>query len=520
MNPMVAALLMLANAALAFFLSWSGGKLDETFIGAVLCALTLGLLALLLAVRPRGFVIVLARGVAYAIIITVVALALFTGAAFALGASARAWREAAIGISVLAVQVFLLRAIPLSESDRPRRIVKTVFGTGFAFLLGLGIFYVSMLGANVAEFAMLAPRVKADSVMRSSIPRVQACAVAFAKDRGGYPSSLAELGPPPGGNGCLDESYASGRLGAVTLRYVPGAPDSAGVRRTFQVWSGGNIGYEKGEPWVAFGDQTGIIRRGDSAASPAEIPVIHGGMLAVRTFRACAELRRLAHLSTGYQRAWKDTYEVRETDTQDQSMKWLGCGWDNQAAHINFDPTHKMISQGTYTPIGDSTLVTDYVLEIRPRVYGVTGVRSIRTTARGPVYSTVEDRAATEQDAVVPSCEYEIGDQTCAPEAGGVPASVDVVLPDTVAHGEAFPVKITDARPAAERQRPYQYHVLCNYRKFGDPPQPPASYSFTPATQCVADSTRAEYDWVVVRVWIRDYSTTETSIYRRTRLRR
>lgn len=510
---------MLANAALAFYFVWSDGKTGENLITGAVYAVALSLLALLLWVRPRGFVVVLARGVCIAIIIILVVFALITGAAFALGTGPRAWLQALIGIAPLAIQIFLLRALPLADTNGALRTFKTVLGTGVAFFLALVLFYASLLGKNVGEFAMLYPRVRADSVMRASVPRVQACAIAFAKERGGYPSSLAEMGPPPSGTGCLDSAHAAGGLGAVTLSYVPGPADSHGLRRGFQVFSSGRIGYQHGEPWMAYGDETGIFRSGDSASTPSAIRVIHGGMHAVRYFRACANLRRLAHPSTGYPRDWRDVYEVRETDTHEENMRWLGCYYGDYSAMVNFDTTHTMLNVGAYKPIGDS-VVTDYVLEIRPRIYGVTGVRSIRTTARGPVHTTVEDRAATEQDPVVPACAYEIGDQTCAPEAGGVPASVDVVIPDTVAHGETFQVKITDTRSAASRQRPYQYHVLCHYRKFGDPPEPPRTYDASPTAQCTADSTRAESGWVIVRVWVRDYSTTQTSVYRRAQLKR
>ena len=510
---------MLANAALAFYLGWSGGKIDESLIAGVLYALALGFLALLLVIRPRGSVVVLARGVAIAIIIMLVFFGLISGAAFALGSGPMAWLQAAIGIALIAIQVLLLRALPLPDPNSSRRILKNVLGSGLAFFLTLMLFYVSEIGKSATDFAMLYPRVRGDSVMRSSVARVQACAVAFAKERGGYPASLAEMGPPPSGNGCLDAAHATGKLGAVTLTYVVGTPDSAGIRRTFQVFSSGHIGYDHGEPWMSFGDETGIFRSGDSAATPSAIRVIHGGMLAVRMIRACANLRRLAHPSTGYPRDWNDVFEVRETDTQDANMQWLGCYYGDPASYVNLDTTHATVVRGArYTPVGDS-VVTDYVLEIRPRIYGVTGVRSIRTTAHGPVHTTVEDRSATDDDPVVPTCAYVIGDQTCAPEAGGVPASVDVVIPDTVAHGQTFAVKITDTRPATRDKKPYQYAVLCNYRKFAvNMPKPPASYSFTPPTQCVADSTKAEGGWVVVRVWVRDYSTTETSIYRRAHL--
>jgi hypothetical protein len=512
---------MLANAALAFYLAWSGGKIDESFVAGVVYALALGLLALLLALRPRGFVVVLARGVAIAIIITLVVFALFSGAVFALGVSPTAWLQAAIGLVPLAIQVLLLRALPLSDPNPSQRIFKNVAGAGLAFFLTLMLSCVSQIGKNVTEFATLSPRIRADSVMRSSVARVQACAVAFAREHGGYPASLAEMGPRPSGTGCLDEAHAAGKIGAVTLKYVAAAPDSVGLRRAFQVFSSGHVGYQHGEPWMAFGDETGIFRSGDSAATPSAIEVIHGGMLPVRTIRACANLRRLAHPATGYPRDWNDVYEVRETDTQDANMRWLGCYYGDRASYVNLDTTHaKVIHGARYTPIGDS-VVTDYVLEIRPRIYGVTGVRSLRTTARGPVHTTVEDRAATDDDPVVPTCAYEIGDQTCAPEAGGVPASVDVVIPDTVAHGDTFAVKITDTRPPSRVNHPYQYAVLCNYRKFAvNMPKPPTTYSFTPPAQCVADSTRAESGWVIVRVWVRDYSTTETSIYRRAHLPR
>lgn len=518
MKRFVPSLLMLANAILAFFLTWDGEKLDETFAAGVLYALLLGLLSLLLALRPRGFVVVLARGVSIAIIISLVIIGLISGAVFALGMGWKAWLEAGVGVALLAIQVYLLRALPSEDSSRTARVLKIVIGTGFAFFLFFTLFFVAEVAVNVAELAMLAPRVRADSVMRASIPRVQACAVRFAKERGGYPRSLADMGPAPRGMGCLDEEHASGTLGRVSLRYVPSEPDSQSAVRSYQVIASGNIGFRHGEARMAFGDESGILRSGDSTASPSTLPVIHGGMLALRTIRACSELRRLRDSSASYPRKWQELFDIRETDSHEQNLRWLGCLHGDPAVYVNFEGTPRMHSAATYSPIGDSAAVTDYVIEIRPRVYGLTGVRSIRATARGPVHTTVEDRGATEQDAIVQPCEYEIGNQTCAPEAGGTPANVDVVLPDTVAHGDTFTVSIVDERPAQENTRPYQYHVLCNYRKFADPPEPPATYSFAPHAACVADSTKSDGGWTVVRVWVRDYATSETSIYRRARL--
>jgi hypothetical protein len=514
MKRFIPAILMLANAIAAFFLAWSGEELDDTFIAGVLYAVTLGLLALLLAVRPRGFVVLLARGVGVAILVSVVGLGLISGAIFALGAGAGAVGTVAIGIALIVVQLRLLRAIPLEDANPARRFVKTALGTGFALFIAFALFYLAMIGETMAEMVMLVPRVRADSVMRASVPRVQACAAAFAKRHGGYPPSLAAMGPAPQGDGCLDARHASGRIGRITLSYAPAAPNTGGRISSYEVVARGNIGFERGEPWMAFGDETGIVRAGDSVATPGALRIIHGGMDDVRSIRACAELHRLRDSLGAYPRDWRTRQPIRESDSHEQNIRWLGC-YRYQAS---FDPTIEMRSVGTYAPVGDSARPRDYVVEIRPRVYGVTGVRSVRMTARGRVHSTAEDRPATDEDAVVPECAYEVGDGTCAPATGGIPARVDVIIPDTVAAGESFSVNIVDLRPARERDHPYQYRVLCNYRRFGDPPEPPSSYEFSSSARCVADAERSEHGYVIVRVWVRDYATTESSIYRRAHL--
>lgn len=517
MKRLIPALLMLANAVAAFFLAWSGEELDETFIAGALYAITLGLLALLLAIRPRGFVVVLARGVGIAILVVVVGVGLISGAIFALGAGAGAIATVAIGIALIAVQVRLLRAIPLDDNNSASRLIKTGFGTGLALFLALALFYVARIGETMAEMVMLAPRVRADSVMRAAVPRVQACAVTFAQRRGAYPPALAAMGPDPQGDGCLDDGHASGRIGRITLSYRPAASDSQGQIRAYQVIAKGNVGFERGESRMAFGDETGIVRAGDSASTPSGLRIIHGGMQDVRAIRACAELHRLRDSLGAYPRDWKQRPLILETDSREQNIRWLGC---HAGYHASFDSAVKMRSLATYTPLGDSMRPSDYVVEIRPRVYGVTGVRSIRMSSHGRVHFTVENRPATDGDAVVPECAYGVGDSTCAPAAGGIPARVDVVIPDTVAAGDVFTVDIIDLRPARERDHPYQYRVLCNYRRYSDPPEPPSSYDLSSSAHCVADAERSEHGYVNVRVWVRDYATTESSIYRRAHLSR
>ena len=516
MKPFMPSLLMLANAALVFVAVWSGDKPDDTLTIGILYAAALGFMALLLFIRPGGKVAIMGRGIAVAILAILGFFGLFAMVAMVLLQQADvSITEIAFAAALLAIQFLLLRELRLDEAHRVRGRVRTGIAAVVAGASFLMLFFVGTLAHNVVGIALLIPRFRADSVMRGSVPRIQACAVASSQRNGGYPASLMAMGPPPSGDGCLDTRYASGKVGRVSVSYRPGSADPAGRVPAYQVFARANSGLEDGEPQMAFGDQSGILRAGDSADTPAKLKIIHGGMLVVRSVRACAEhYRHRVSPDSAYPSIPKELYPRYQGEEEtEENLRSLGC---SPSIFPSFNPGSRSWNVGTYTPVGDSARPTDYVLEIRPRVYGVTGVRSIRTTARGPVYSTVENRAATDADPLVPPCAYEVEDGHCAPDPGGVRARVDVVLPDTATAGEAFSVTAVDRRPASDRNHSYQYRVMCKHRMYVDR-EPPATYTLSPSAHCTAEpeSQSGSGNPVWIRVWVRDYAGTETSIDRR-----
>jgi hypothetical protein len=201
----------------------------------------------------------------------------------------------------------------------------------------------------------------------------------------------------------------------------------------------------------------------------------------------------------------------------EESARLLGC-----RDVPSFDSTSGMTMITTYSPVGDDPKrPTDYILEIRPRIYGVTGVRSLRTTARGPVHSTLENRPATDQDPIVPSCEYKVDEARCVPAPGGVPAAVEIVAPDSVTAGERFTFTLKDLRPSNERHPPYQFYIKCNYLPYSGLREPPDAYLFMKGGACIADAERSTHGGqvVVLRVWVRDIGGSRSFIEHRAWLR-
>lgn len=516
MQRFLPALLTLAIAVLFFLAIWLGDPSDEGLGSGTFVSGGLAVLALALLMRPQGVAVYFARGIAVAIIGIVVVLWLMGGAPI----NPVVWFssvDSAVAVLLLVAAVLLRRYLPRKDENTARRRVKTAIAAvvaGFAYLM---LFYVGTIGGSVLEIVRVSPRMRADSLMKASIARVQSCAVAFAARNGTYPPSLASMGPSPAGDGCLDDEYATGRLDPVTLAYVPAAPDGAGRIDAYHVLAEGNIGFDHGERRMAFGDESGIIRAGDSAATPEALPVIHGGMRAVAAVRACAEFYRFTDSSGAYPRDSKSLFVNDPRPTGEEKLRWLGCF---PTDFPRFDTSSRAWNLATYVPVGDATRPTDYVLEIRPRVYGVTGVRSIRATARGPAHATLENRAATEQDPIVPSCMYDLGDGTCAPEPGGVPARIRLIVADSVAAGDTLRIEIVDPRPAAEQRYPYQYHVRCNFQPYSDPMEPPATYSFSTLATCIANGEKTtDGGKIGIRVWVRDHTGSQSAFDRRVPLK-
>ncbi len=219
-------LLMMANAVLVFALWWYDDPGDRALVSGGLLAGFVVIIALLLLARPRGFIATLGRGVAAAMI--AVAATAFVGASLLVlllteyGPKRLTWTEYAFAIAFMVVNLALWRVL---EPDPPGKpfIAKTA-GAGCGVIVTFFVlFYLGEIINSLGPVLLAIPRMRADSVLMSSIPRVQACALSYMKAKARYPASLGEMGPAPAGSGCLDERYASGQLGRVVLQFQPGA---------------------------------------------------------------------------------------------------------------------------------------------------------------------------------------------------------------------------------------------------------------------------------------------------------
>lgn len=505
MRRLLAFFLMAANAILALALTWSGGRADQTLIAGILYFLLLsGLSLLLLAAGPHGAIAATARGVAAAILVMVggiVALWIVSLPMGRFGWIQLSRVEFILVAALLVIQFGLLSAL---RRDPGARLLTRADGVATMISLAayFTLFYLSGVMENTAGIFLAIPRLRADSVMRTSIPRVQACALSYRHDTGKYPAALGQLGPAPSGSGCLERSYATGRVGQVRLTYTP-REDRSG----YQILARGTKG-PRGEPMMAFGDETGIVRAGKVTDSVTNLPVIHGGMVGLRAVRACAEYVRA--VTGAYGARPGGIYALRLKGDEEEDLIRLGCA---EHRYPSFDTAQRMGNRGIYTPIEKDGAIVDYVLEIRPRVYGIDGVRSIRTTSHGPVHATVENRPASEADPVVPPCAYDVGDGLCAPEPGGIRPRFEVVFPDSARFDVPVVATVRDLREPATDAVRYQYQAECG-RTGIHTDRPSGVYTFSPTVQCVFPRDADMTSSVWMRVWVRDRAGSEVAVRR------
>ena len=515
---------MLLNAILIAALLWSDGGIDGLSITGYVYGAMLGLLALLLFFRQRGAVAVVGRGVAVAIIFMVVAgfvaNEVLSRAVTGYAGMSTSGRHLVLILVLIGLQLGLLRSLPLSAVSINRSAILTGAAALPVVVLFFVIYYAASIAGTFVRLGLLGPNMRGNDELTAAVARAQSCAVSFAERGRGYPTALSDLGPSEGDAGCLEQALASGRAsdGQITVEYLPRRPDAEGRITRFQVTAAGSVDYD-GKPQAAVGDETGVIRAGDAQVDVQLLPVVRGGLHVMRAVRACAELYRAANPAGRYPPDFRALTSIPGANNE-RAARWLGCFWSGPALLTSLDPDNPQSTLGAYTVSGDST---DYVLHIRPRTYGVDGVRSLFATSRGPVHWTTENREARNTDPIVPSCAYAMGDGTCAPSSGSeLPAKIELALPDSVRADERFTIRILDRRPPGARTYPYQHHVVCNVRRGDMDPTPPADYSDADTASCLAtpDPERSEFRTVTVRVWTRDHGTAESYLERRIRLMR
>jgi hypothetical protein len=414
--------------------------------------------------------------------------------------------QGVVAVAVLMQLVILGAAHVLSGAKIGGGVANAVGGFFAMWIVGWAVAALIYVVTPFADFAMTAPRFEADSVMRESVVRVQACAHQYhtRNPTRGYPPDLRSMGPDPSGSGCLPARFASGRPGRARVEYVAAAPDATGAIPSFTVTARVDKG-PKGLPIAAFGDTSGVLRAGRDSVAPPSLRVEHGALHVIRNIRACAEIFRQRSATGSYPRALADLQSVTATPGgKADSLALLGCTPTNYARWNTrgIGTTTRL----DFAPIVGSDPVTDYAVDYRPHIYAVDGIRGYRATARGPVRVTKDDRPATDSDPVVPPCEYELGDHVCAPLPGGIAPEVALDLDTSAFFGVPFRVAVRDLRPPSRRDAAYQATIECSHRPYTDSARPPREFNFVLERECVlnTDTPRQWSDRALVRAWVRD----------------
>jgi hypothetical protein len=483
---------------------------SDHMLGATAIAVAVGLLAIAVLARPGRVTFALAKGVALSVICIVIVYGLLfqIAASFESGVSAAAM-ETTRRWMLLAVVIQAAVLIIAHIFERPsllRSIVSAVYGSIGVYAIGWIILVLSAFAEPFLEYSRTAPRIAAHVTLRDAISRVQACAhrYAVAQPARGYPPNLGAMGPA--GTGCLDESFVVGKVGDVSVAYVSDPADATGRVPGFVVTTRGITG-DDGTIQVGYGDTSGFVRAGADGVAPESLPLSDDAMPRLRALRNCAERYRELHPNEGYPRSLEAFGPLTEDSGREASL-FVGC-----ESNLTREVSNASLNQFThlvYTPLGSNQPVSDYVVELRPIVYGARGIRSYRATARGPVRVTLDDRPATDADPVMRECDYDLSDFTCAPPVGGIAPVAELVVNERIQRDVPFVVAVRDLREASvQRAAPYRVLVECNVRgAVHERWQPPVAADFGTAREarCLIERGKpfSDGDQLTMRAWVLD----------------
>jgi hypothetical protein len=219
----------------------------------------------------------------------------------------------------------------------------------------------------------------------------------------GYPESLNQMGPA--GTGCLPEALLAGKDKGFSLAYHPGTRDAKGKIGAF------TINAEQASPHgpdfsTMSTDESGLILYRYEGPHGKGIPYSYSpAESAIETVLGCM-------WNASAQSMWNDLHADQGVPKclGDQYVLTKGTSGVVGAYTFAYTFEHK-----------DSGAIEGFIGKIRPRTYGIGGIRSyffvgsynVTKSADGPasvatrlrVYATPEDRPATYSDPLANTCE-------------------------------------------------------------------------------------------------------------------
>jgi hypothetical protein len=463
----------------------------------------IALIALLVLARPMGPFVALAQGIALALGACLPLLWLIGTGAIEIGSSGIPARAppgfGSLALLGIAIQFAILLVAYYGKGTGLKKTLTDSF-LGFVGMIvpGALVSGLAYLSVPATDMAMSYRGWSADSVLTESVAQVQACAHRYASEvpGRGYPRDLVAMGP--NGTGCLNVELARGRNRSVQIDY-DAAPPEGGTVPSYTVTTRARVGDEKRAK--AYGDASGVIRKGEEIEEPRQMRIVHGSLYRINVVRACAEAWRAGSSTGSYPRTIGNLgFPGTLSQQERERLELLGCPFG--ALQETRPPGTAPVNLLTYRPVGDVDPITDYVVEIRPQTYAVDGTASYRATARGGVHVTFDNRAATDADQIVPHCEYDARDHTCATHPGGRAPDVALSMDTVAAPGIPFRVAVRDRRSADRVDAPYQAGFECGPDPRGRSRRP--AFSFALESTCKLDRSPGSGDVGIVRAWVRD----------------
>jgi hypothetical protein len=331
-------------------------------------------------------------------------------------------------VALCAVAIALRRRLTRLDEAAPTEPGGRLRGSAVAlvYIIALVIF-VNRGNASVTVERTLAIRTmvdrdaRAEHDTRRTIRRAQFCLEEYRRGHPGegYPLTLDAI--DTSGANCQGRGPARGENAAWPLRYAPNAADSAGLSRGY--WIVAESTSPNNPQDVLYATESGALLgtkdwfRADSIhhrrqPSPAPLPPANGTYITFEgtpvawllEIRSCllAVVIGVDGLVPGnvnvYEcRGYLLTTHAREVHLAVSSTWQEGPFPDRY--RVNFDPFRA----------ARDTIVPSFTISARPMRYGVDGLRSYLVDTGGVVHWTLEDRAATATDPIVPRCESRPG---------------------------------------------------------------------------------------------------------------
>ena len=339
--------------------------------------------------------------------------------------------------------------------------------------------------------------------LTSTAVHLQRCAIDYAARHPelGYPPSVIAMGPA--GTKCLTKDDVARTQGDHAVLYVAEPEDAEGRVDGFVVRGSGHPAQYVGT-FSVWGDTSGVLARawGPEAIDETNAPG-DGVPVEMQSIHDCVA----AMVADGVSLPANATRLAREFDVGGGGRRWASRGCSGSAPAIAGD-TVRAASYAeqhgyrlAYTPVDGG-----YRIDARPASWGETGLRSYTMRETGPIHYTLENRAATEDDAELPPCPaYDVGD--CTPTPLDSLPDARFLHPARLGRDQPYTLGIRATGDERRFPKRLSWAFECRVESSAPEPTAPLRMLSEPADFSCPSAVSGDPgvgDSIVVRLWLRN----------------